>query len=188
MGRKSSMTAVQKLEAESRIYAGEEIRAVARDLNVAESTLRGMFGAARKDVKIVADQLVSAEQALRELPITAQIGALTLAAQLLSITNNLASAAHHGAMTASRLSAIAAKRSVKADHEDEMISMRAISDVGMLTKAANMAAEIPLNLIAKNKDAMDGLVREELKPKRTALKDLSDEQLKAEAAKYGIHI
>lgn len=188
MGRRSSMTPVQKLQAESRIYAGEEYRAVARDMGVAESTLRGMFSAARNDVKIVADQLVAAETALRELPITAQIGAVNLAAQLMSITTNLANAAAHGATVSSRMMALAAKRSARVDSDDPGTAMRSQNDVAAFLKLGNMAAEVPLNLISKNKDAMDGLVKEELKPRKAALKDLTDEQLAKEAAKYGFDI
>ena len=186
MGRPSKLTPAQQLEAESRIYAGETYRSVARAMNCNESTLRNMFATKKKDVKTVVDQIVAAETALRELPVSAQFGALNLAAQLMSITNNLASAAHHGATISSRMMALAAKRSSRVDSEDPGVALRATNEMGVFMKAANMAAEIPLNLISKNKDAMDGLVQDELKPKKNNVRDLTDDQLKEEAAKYGI--
>lgn len=188
MGRPSSFTPVQKLEAESRIYAGEGYRTVARDMGVPESTLRGMFTTKKKDVKAVAEQIVAAEVALRELPYTARQGAITLAAQLMSITNNLASAAESAATISNRLMRLAAKKSLSVDNEDLQRSMNATIQMGAFVKAANMAAEIPLNLISKNKDVMDGLVQDEIKPKQTHVKDLTDAELKAEVKKYGINL
>ena len=160
MGRKSKLTEKQWLEIERRILEGEAIRALAKEFGVSESTIRdrGISARAQK-TKEVANQIVTAERALAELPISAQINAQNLAAKLRSISDSLASAADLGAKTAHRLQALANSEVAKVDDADPLAeeSIAALKGVGVLTKLANDSSSIALNLLAANKDTFKEL-------------------------------
>ncbi len=91
------------------------------------------------------------------LPISAQITAQNLAAKLRAISDNLASAAHYGAMTAHRLSGLAHGQLDKIDDASPLESAATLKGVAVLTKMANEASTIPLNLLAANKEAVKDL-------------------------------
>ena len=158
MGRKSSLTDKQWVEIGKRLLAGKEsARALAREFGTSEASVRRKFPAQRKDVKDVANQLVAADAAFRNLPITSQIDALNLVDELKSISTHLASAGKFGAMTAHRLSGIAHGQVEKVDDAEPEKSMEALSRIGVLTKMANSSAEIGMNLLRANKEAIDDL-------------------------------
>lgn len=156
MGRKSKLTAAQWAEVDRRLLDGEAARAIARDLGVSEGIIRARKNTHTEPVKNVANQIVSSHVALRSLPIAAQISAQTLAHKLISISDNLASAAMHGAATAHRLSALANAEVAKVDDAQPLNpeSMEAMKGVAALTKLANDSSSIALNLLAANKDAV----------------------------------
>lgn len=154
MGRKSSLTEKQWSEIERRLLAGEKGRALAREFDISEAAIRKRCGAQTKQVKDVANQLVAAETAFRALPIGAQIQARTLADELKEISMHLAGAARFGAATAHRLSGIAHAKVAEIDDAKPMDdqSRIALSDIGALTRLANGAAEIGMDLIKATKD------------------------------------
>ena len=114
----------------------------------------------------LASEKVQAEAVVRD--ISAQISALpvsrqqivgTLAQRLSNISTHLASAAEYGAATAHRLSGIAHEQVAKIDDADPLNqeSMESLRGIAALTKMANEASEIGVNLLRANKDAVDEL-------------------------------
>ena len=154
MGRKSSLTEKQWSEIERRLIAGEKGRALAREFSVSEAVIRKRFGAQTKQIKDVANQLVAAETAFKALPISAQISARTLADELKEISMHLAGAARYGAATAHRLSGIAHNKAGEIDDAEPLDdkSRLALGDIAVLTRMANGAAEIGMNLLKASKD------------------------------------
>jgi AcrR family transcriptional regulator len=179
MGRPSKLTDAQLHEAEQRLLAGESRRAVADSLGVSETALRKRFGSRIEQIKTVANQIVANERALQALPISSQINAANLASKLRAISDNLASAAHHGAATAHRLNALANAEVSRVDDADPMASLDNLRNVGVLTKLANDSSHIALNLLAANKETikkMDEPPPDELPPARPQIS--RDEWLK----------
>jgi hypothetical protein len=157
MGRPSKLTGEQWAQVEQRLMEGESRRALAREFGVSEASIRARLPNAQfEQVKAVANQMVATERALQALPIPAQISAHNLAAKLRAISENLASAAHYGAATAHRLTALANSEVAKVDDAQPLSgeSMEAMRGVAALTKLANESATIGLNLLAANKDTL----------------------------------
>lgn len=156
MGRKSKLGAEQWAEVDKRILEGESIRALAREFGISDSAIRERIAkhGKVKTVQEVARKIVDAENSLAALPITAQITAQNLAAKLRAISDNIASAAHYGAATSHRLSALANSEVSKIDDADPLgaDSMEAMKGVAVLTKLANDSGAIALNLLSANKD------------------------------------
>ena len=82
------------------------------------------------------------------------------------MSDNLASAAMHGAATAHRLSALANSQVAKIDDADPLKAPETLKGVMVLTRLANESAEIAINLIAANKEKVKKL-NEELPPEST---------------------
>ena len=155
MGRKSSLTEKQWAEIGRRLLAGKEsTRALAREFGTSEASVRRKFPAQRKDVKTVANQIVAAEQALKALPISSQIDALTLADELRAISMHLAGAAKFGAATAHRLAGIAHGKVAEIDDAAPVSeeSLNTLKGISALTRMANDSSQIGINLLAANKD------------------------------------
>lgn len=131
---------------------GEPTRALAREFGVSEATIRGRKSAQVEGIKSVANQIVATERAIQALPISAQIHAQNLASKLRAISDNLASAAMHGAATAHRLSALANAEVAKVDDADPLASIESLRSVGVLTKLANETGQLGMNLLAANKE------------------------------------
>lgn len=157
MGRKSKLTDKQWSEVDRRLLEGESARAIAPDFGVSEAAIRQRKTSHVESIKSVANQIVTAERALSALPITSQISAHNLAAKLRAISDNLASAAHHGAATAHRLAALANAEVQKVDDADPLSSLDAMRGVALLTKLSNDSAQTGLNLLAANKDQAKNL-------------------------------
>lgn len=154
MGRKSSLTDKQWVEIGERLLKGEAGRVLAREFGISEAAIRKRFGAQTKQIKDVANQLVAAETAFQDLPVSAQISARTLADELKAISNHLASAARYGAMTSHRLMGIAHGQVEKIDDAEPEKSTESLLRIVALTKTANTSAEIGLRLLQANKDSM----------------------------------
>lgn len=161
MGRKSKLSPEQWAEVDRRIFEGESIRALAREHGISEATIRDRISKIGKqeNVQVVAGKIVEAQRSLAALPISAQITAQNLAARLLSISDNLASAAEYGAKTAHRLNALANSEVGKVDDANPLgkESLEAMRGVSAMTKLANEAAATGLNLLAANKDMMKSI-------------------------------
>jgi hypothetical protein len=153
MGRKSNLTEKQWAEIERRLTEGEAGRQLAKEFGISEAAIRKRCGAQSKQVKVVANQLVAAELALRALPIGAQISARSLADKLKSISDHMAGAAEFGAMTAHRLAGIANSQVERIDDADPLKTANELASISLLMKVANQSAEIGIGILKANKDA-----------------------------------
>lgn len=159
MGRKSKLTDKQWDQIGARLLKGEKIRVLAREFDVSEATVRGRFSAQHAEIKAVANQIVATEQAIKALPISAQCAAKNLADDLMAMSLHLAGAGKYGAATAHRLAGIANGKVQEIDDAAPLTddSRNALRDVAVLTEMANKASNIPLNLLAANKDTVKRL-------------------------------
>lgn len=164
MARKSPLTPKQWKEIEERLVNGEAGCALAKEFGVTYNAIKKRFGAGVHQVKKVAAQIVATESALKSLPVSAQISAVNLANRLRSISEHLSGAAEFGAMTAHRLSGLANSEVQKVDEVDPLQSLEALKGVSALTRLANDSAEIGLNLLKANKEAIDDLNKQADKP------------------------
>jgi hypothetical protein len=154
MGRPSKLTDDQWADAKRRILAGESPADVARHYGVSRATMSTRVSNRVLEIKTVAEQVVQAERSLAALPVSEQLLTVSLASRLRAISDNLASAAHHGAATAHRLNALANAEVGRVDDAEPMASLENLRNVGVLTKLANDSASIALNLLAANKETV----------------------------------
>lgn len=155
MGRKSKLTEQQWQEIGQRLLANERPSDLAREFGVSPAVLSRRFAKKTATVKDVANQLVSADRALKALPIAQQIEAVTLADELKAISMHLAKAARLGSATAHRLAGIAHGKVQEIDDAAPLAeSMESLRNVAVLTKMANEASTIGVNLLAANKDML----------------------------------
>ena len=156
MGRRSKLTESQWAEVKRRLMGGETQSHLAREFGISKAAVQQRFSVRLETVKAVANQLVSAEQSLRSLPISDQLSALSLADELRAISTHLAGAAKFGAATAHRLAGIAHGKVQQIDDaaplDDE--SLGELKGVAVLTKMANDASQIGVNLLAANKETI----------------------------------
>lgn len=175
MGRKSKLTDKQWEEVRQRHIDGESIRSLADEFKVAESSVREKISGDTKRIKAVANQILETESALKALPISAQISAHNLADQLRAISGHLAGAANFGAATAHRLAGIANGRVAQIDDakplDDKGITE--LKGIAVLTKLANEASEIGVNLLRANKEQIDEMNRGSQSSHEAALDDLA---------------
>jgi hypothetical protein len=159
MGRQSKLTDAQWEKIGKRLIAGESPSALAREFGVSKSTISGRFSERVQNVKDAANQIVAAENALSKLNISEQIAARSLADDLKAISTHLAGAARFGAATAHRLSGIAHNKAAEIDDQAPLDgdSTEALKGIAILTKMANEASEIGVNLLKANKDTIDDL-------------------------------
>jgi hypothetical protein len=157
MGRPSKLTDKQWDEIKRRALNGEKPANLAREFKVSRATISARVSARVEKVKSVANQIVSAEQALGELPISEQFLTVSLASKLRAMSDSLAQAGMHGAATAHRLNALANSEVSKVDDANPMASLENLRNVGVLTKLANDSSSIALNLLAANKETVKKL-------------------------------
>lgn len=154
MARKSKLSDSQWGDIQRRLVAGEPIRALAREYDVSDTAIRNRKSLQVEEIKDVANQIVSTHQAVSKLSVTSQRVAQTLADKLITLSDNLLGAAMEGAATAHRLNAIANGMVQKVDDAAPLESMASLKAVHVLTKIANDASHIGLNLVAANKGNM----------------------------------
>lgn len=172
MGRKSKLSERQWEQIGKRLLNGEKGRALAKEYGVSEAAIRARFSAQVAEIKSVANQILATEQAMKALPVSAQVAAITLADELRAISTHLAGAGKFGAATAHRLSGIAHAKVMEIDDAAPLgeESMEALKGVAVLTKIANDSSTIALNLLAANKDAVKEMQqRERPRPTRVAV-------------------
>lgn len=159
MGRPSKLADKQWAEIERRMVAGEPIRALGREFGVSDGAIRLRLTAQVNEIKDVANQILATEGRLKAMPITAQVTTHNLADMLRSISGHLAGAANYAAATSHRLAGIANGKVALVDDakplDDE--SREELKDIAALTRMANDAAEIPLNLLKANKESIDAM-------------------------------
>lgn len=162
MARKSNLTDEQWAQIGKRLLEGEGASVIADDLTaqglrITESTIRSHFerkGQKPASIRQVAEQVFQADTALRALPTEAQVKAMTLVQRMRTISESLALAAENSAKTAVRLTALANQEVQKVDDAQPHKSIANLKNTVMLTKAANEAASIPLNLLSANRETV----------------------------------
>lgn len=110
-----------------------------------------------------------------------------MAKKMLAMSNDLMQAAAYGAENSARLGKMAVKFGRKAEKapKDEMYVLAGNS--AAFQKMSNLAAEIPLELMKVHKETSQGVVNDEMKkPNGPTPKDLTDAELAAELARYGV--
>lgn len=154
MGRKSKLSEKQWEQIGKRFLAGESARALGPEFGLSEAAIRQRFNTQHKEIKTVANQLLAAEVAFKNLPFASQIATQDLAAKLRSISIHLAGAAEFGAATAHRLSGIANGQVQKIDDAEPLgaASLESLKGVSALTRLANDSSQIGINLLAANKE------------------------------------
>lgn len=157
MARPSKLTEDEWATIKRRVISGEKPADLAREYKVSRATISTRVSKRVEEIKTVAEQVVQAERSLAALPISEQLLTVSLASRLRAISDNLASAAHHGAATAHRLNALANAEVSRVDDAAPMASLENLRNVGVLTKLANDSASIALNLIAANKEQVKKL-------------------------------
>lgn len=154
MARKSSLPEKHWKEIERRYLEGESARALGREFGVAESTIRTRLREETAQIQAVVKQVIDADRAFNELSNSAQVSAQALINKLRSVSYHSACAAEFGAMTAHRLHGIANSQANAID--DVAPDMEALQVVGRLAAVANEAAKPAFNLLAANKDMLQG--------------------------------
>jgi hypothetical protein len=154
MGRPSKLSERQWGEIGRRLVDGERVRALAKEFKIGASTISDRFSEQNRTIKLVANQLASAEAELSRLPPFAQITARGLANDLRDISNHIIGAAKYGAMTAHRMGRIANMQAQKVDEVSPMESADILQTISVLTKMGNEAAAVGLGIIKSNQDAI----------------------------------
>lgn len=154
MGRKSALTEKQWEDIGTRLLAGESARALAREYKITEGPIRARFKTQHEEIKIVANQIVKAESALKSLPIKTQIKTLDYAEKLRSISDNMLGGASHSASNFNRLAMFANEQTEKLDPSKTLDdNAEALKSIAALTRMANDAAVVPMALLNSNKEA-----------------------------------
>ena len=178
MGRNSKLTENQWVTIEARLAAGELAGALAKEYKIDRSNITRRLSQGVRNIKEVANQLVAADVALKSLNLSQQIAAINLADELKAISGHLASAGKYGAMTANKLSAMANAQSEKINTDDPMSSADVLNGIGGLTKMANSASEIAINLLRANREFVDGINSGDVSA-------MSEEEIRAELDSLG---
>jgi hypothetical protein len=155
---KKKLTNQQWQDIEKRLLSGEKLRPISREYEIAESTIRTRLSGKTAQIKDIANQVITAEQAFNSLPISAQISAQSLINDLRAISTHLAGAAKFGSITAHRLAGIANMQLDKIDETEltnpESESIQTLKSVAILTDISNKSAQTGINLLNANKDAL----------------------------------
>ena len=180
MGRKSKLQPGQWEDIARRLARGEKLSSLSKEFGVSPSTISERLRNRVETVKTVANQMVSAEEALRRLSVADQISAISLADELRSISMHMAGAGKYSAATAHRLAAVAnAKLQTVSDsvfpEGDDVAKLQMIAS---MTKMANDAAYIPLGLLAANKETVIKLNTDPPKTNTLPAKGLSTAALR----------
>lgn len=152
MGRKASLTDKQQKEILKRsLEDNEGSRAIAAAMKLPETTVRRYIMAQAATIKSAGNQIVTAERKILDLPIVAQVAARDYMATLRAISDNLATAAAIGTSNAAKLAKVAEREIEKATISDE-IDIEGLKIANGLTRSANDAAQIGMQLLQANKD------------------------------------
>lgn len=154
MGRPSKLSDAKWEELKARAARGEKPADLAREYGVSKSSVSQHVSKRVETAKAVANQIVAADVALKALPVAEQILVHSLVDDLKAISTHLASAGKFSAATTHRLSALANEQVQKVEDADPQseTSEKALKAVGRLTRLANEASTVPINLLAANKD------------------------------------
>lgn len=181
MARPSKLTDAQWHEVEKRMLAGEKATDLAREFKIDRAAITRRITPGVRNVKSVANQLLAAEAAFKELPITQQIATINLMDELRSISNHLAVAARNSAISASKLTGLANAHIDKIDLENIQTegTGQNLMIAEKLQDMANEASKIPMGLLNANKEQVQKIST----PDMTALRDMTDDELFAIASR-----
>lgn len=159
MGRPSKLSDKQWEQIGKRLLGGEKPASLAREFGVSKAVVSSRFSKRTETIKDVANQIVATESAMSFLNVSEQMAARSLADELKSISAHLAGAARFGAATAHRLSGIAHNKVAEIDDAAPLTdgSREALKDIAVLTKMANEASDIGVNLLRANKEHVDDM-------------------------------
>ena len=166
MGRPSKLRPDQWAEIERRALEGETFSSLAREYKLAVSTVRERVSVKNEKIKQVAAQIVTTEQALASLPLSARLTAVGLSQKMMSISQNLATVAELQTGTSVRLAKIANEQMQKVDDADPSQSKETLVIVDGLNKMANEGVKTGLALLNANKWS-DSPADPDTRPKRT---------------------
>lgn len=155
MARPSKLTDAQWESIGKRLLSGESAAKLSREFRVSKAAISTRFSKRNETIKSVANQIVETERALSFLNVSEQIAARSLADDLKAISEHLAGAARFGAATSHRLAGIAHNKVAEIDDAKPLDedSLAALKGIAVLTRMANDASEIGLNLLRANKDS-----------------------------------
>jgi hypothetical protein len=142
----------------------ESVRSVAAELKITEGAIRARVNTQSKPIISLANQIVDVERKFEALPLNTQVKVRTLADTLKDISEHLGHAARYGSRTAHRLNSLAYSEVQKVDDVNPLDSIESLKGVSALTRLANDSAEIGLNLLKANKEAIDNLNKSDDKP------------------------
>lgn len=151
MARPSKLTETQWNEILKRVVGGESIRSLAKEFGITETAIRKRVSLQAEKIKIVSNQIIKTEMAVKELPVSSQVIAYDYASQLRAISDNLTGAALNQSKTSKIISELAnakAETLSQDSHEDDF------KEVAVKIKVANEASVIPLALLNANKDTV----------------------------------
>lgn len=126
---------------------GRTTREVAATFGEPEATIRSRFSAISAQTISVASQLVSANCAVKTLPIPAQGVAITLSQKMQAITAHLADAALDSSMVSAKAAAVARRQAERIDPEAEEIDLETLTNMAGATRIAMGAAELGIKLM-----------------------------------------
>lgn len=152
MARPKSLTEDQRQELLRRSVAGESAYQISKATGIPESTVRLNVSAVSAVIKEASNQIVSGEQKISKLTVPAQVVAFDYLNALRAISSNLGEAARIGTNNAVRLSALAATQLNKATQDAEEPDMESLKLVAGITKTANDAAQLGMQLLQVNKE------------------------------------
>lgn len=158
-GRPSKLTEKQWEEIAKRVVGGETLSALSKEFGVSKAAISERTGNRSKIVKAAASLIVQTDKALNSLSISERFSAHSLADRLKAISGHLAGAAEFGAATAHRLSGIAHGKVQEIDDADPLdeSSMESLKGIAVLTRMANDASDIGINLLKANKETVDDI-------------------------------
>ena len=164
MSRPSKLTDQQWEKIGKRLLAGESTSELAREFGVSKGLISQRFSKRVETVKAAASLLLKTDEAMNNLNVSEQLAARSLADQLRSISMHLGHAANYGAMTSHKLSGIANAKaqlldeSVDVDSDDGLAKLRGIA---ALTKLSNDSAQIGMDLLKANREAVESISQPE---------------------------
>jgi AcrR family transcriptional regulator len=161
MGRTSKLTEKQWESIGKRLLSGESASSLAREFGVSKAAISQRFSKRHDEIKAVANQIVTTERALSKLNVSEQLAARSLADDLKAVSEHLLGAARYGSATAHRLAGIAHNKAAEIDDAAPLTdkSLDSLKGIAVLTKMANEASEIGVNLLRANKDTVEELNR-----------------------------
>lgn len=159
MARPSKLTDKQWEEIKSRMLHGEKAADLSREYKVSKASISERVSERVRTMKTISNQLVTAEQELKDLPVSEQLTVLNFVDDLKAISLNLASAGKFGAINANRLSTLANQQINKVTDEsiEDGEGLVSLACASRLTDLANEASKIPIGLMNANKDQIKGI-------------------------------